>query len=430
MVDPNLGLIVLAAFFLLVLLRAPVFVALAAPSIAYFLWTGFPPSFVAQRMVRVIDSFTLLAVPMYIFLGSLLNHGDIADRIFDFANDLIGHFPSGLAHVNILTSLIFSGMSGAALADIGGVGRILIDEMKARGYSPGYAAAITSASATVGPIFPPSIPLIIFGLLAQVSIISLFLAGIAPAILTVMLLAVGSIIIASLKEFPRSDARASFRTVRRSAYRSLPAIVAPVLLVGGLLAGLFSAIEAAVVTIGYMIVINALFYRILEVGYIWEAAKEAVRITATIIVIIATAGLFSRVMTLEGIDNVFAGLLFSVSGNTLLILLLVNVFLLLLGLFLEPIAAMVMSIPIVMPPLVEVGVDPVHVGIIMVFNLMIGLLTPPLGLSLFIAADLADADLSEILSEIKEYYLILLIALVLITFVPTLSLYIPAVVSG
>ena len=430
MIELNLGVLVLLLFLLLVFLRAPVFVALAAPSIVYFQLTGFSPSYISQQMINVVDSFTLLAIPLYIFLGGLMNHGRIADRIFDFAYDVIGHVTNGLAQVNIATSLVFSGMSGSALADIGGIGRILIHEMKDRGYSGEYSAALTGTSATVGPIFPPSIPLIIYGLLAQVSVLSLFLAGILPALLTVLLLAVGSFLLAYRKDFPKREGRPALDRILKSGYRALPALIAPVLLVGGMLAGYFSAIEAAVVTIAYMIAINTLFYRMFEISYIWKSATESVRLSATIIVILAAAGLFARVVTLEGIDEMFASFLFGISGNTLVILLIVNLFLLILGLFLEPVAALVMATPIVVPPLVELGLDPTHIGIIIVFNLMLGLLTPPLGLSLFMASDISDTKVSAIITELKPYYVILVLALLLITFVPAVSLTIPDAVLG
>lgn len=418
----NAGVLVIAVFVILALLRVPVFISLALPSTLYVLASGRPVLFVANRMVRTVDSFTLLAIPLFIYVGSLMNNGGVTDKIFRFADDIVGHFTGGLAQVNIVTSLIFSGISGSALADIGGVGRVLIRTMSDNEYKNEFSAALTSASATVGPIFPPSIPLILYGILAEVSVLQLLIAGAGPAIVTTLLLMGWTAYIARARNFPQNDHRASVPQMGRSFVIAAPALLTPVVLIAGMLGGIFTPTEAAAVTVIYILVINTLLYRVTGVRYLWDAAVETARTTGSVVLILAAAAVFSFVLSVEGIDVLFAELVFSISENALVVLLLVNALLLFIGLFLDPIAALVMMTPIVFPVLFEIGVDPVQIGVIMVFNLMLGLLTPPLGLSVYLSADIADVPISSVFREIKSYYIILLVALLIVTFVPAVSL--------
>ena len=420
----NGGLLVVLAFLLLALLRVPVFVALALPSAAYVFASGRPVLFTVNRMVRTVDSFTLLAIPLFIYVGSLMNHGDVTAKIFEFADDAVGHLAGGLAQVNVLTSLIFSGISGSALADIGGVGRVLIETMSENGYENDFSAALTSASATVGPIFPPSIPLIIYGIISEVSILQLLIAGAGPAIVTALLLMGWTGYLARRRDLPRNDARAGWRAIRYSFLVAFPALFTPVVLIAGMLGGFFTPTEAAAVTVLYIVVINTVVYRVTSIEYLWNAAVETARTTGSIVLILAAAAVFSFVLSVEGVDTLFAGFVFSLSEDPLVVLVLVNLLLLFIGLFLDPIAALVMMTPIVFPVLFEIGVDPVQIGVIMVFNLMLGLLTPPLGLSVYLSADIADVPVGSVFGETRSYYLIMIAVLLVITFVPEVSLLI------
>jgi tripartite ATP-independent transporter DctM subunit len=418
----NAGLLVILAFVALALLRVPVFIALALPSTLYVLATGRPLLFTANRMVRILDSFTLLAIPLFIYVGSLMNHGEVTDKIFEFADAIVGHFAGGLAQVNIVTSLIFSGISGSALADIGGVGRVLIQTMNSAGYDNDFSAALTSASATIGPIFPPSIPLIIYGIIAEVSVLQLLIAGAGPAIVTVLLLMAWTAYIARSRDLPKNDKRAEIRQMGRSFLVALPALLTPVVLIAGMLGGLFTPTEAAAVTVVYILLINTVLYAITDIEYLWTAAVETVRTTGSIVLIVSAAAVFSYVLSVESIDSLFAEFVFSISQDPIVVLLLVNALLLFMGLFLDPIAALVMMTPIVFPVLFEVGVDPVQIGVIMVFNLMLGLLTPPLGLSVYLSADIADVSVGSVFREVRVYYAVLLLALLVVTFFPDVSL--------
>jgi tripartite ATP-independent transporter DctM subunit len=419
----NAGLLVVLAFVVLALLRVPVFIALALPSTVYVLASGRPLLFTANRMVRILDSFTLLAIPLFIYVGSLMNHGEVTDKIFTFADAVVGHFAGGLAQVNIVTSLIFSGISGSALADIGGVGRVLIRTMSSAGYDDDFSAALTSASATIGPIFPPSIPLIIYGIIAEVSVLQLLIAGAGPAIVTVALLMAWTAYIARSRNLPKNDKRASPSRMARGLLVALPALLTPVVLIVGMLGGYFTPTEAAAVTVVYILLINTALYAITDVEYLWTAAVETARTTGSIVLIVSAAAVFSWVLSVESIDTLFADFVFSISQNPLVVLLLVNALLLFIGLFLDPIAALVMMTPIVFPVLFEVGVDPVQIGVIVVFNLMLGLLTPPLGLSVYLAADIADVSVGSVFREVRVYYIVLLVALLVVTFVPEVSLF-------
>ncbi|ERG91756.1 MAG: TRAP transporter, DctM subunit [Haloquadratum walsbyi J07HQW1] len=418
----NAGLVVILGFVLLALLRIPVFISLALPSTVYVLASDRPILFVVNRMVRTVDSFTLLAIPLFIYVGSLMNHGDITEKIFDFADNIVGHLTGGLAQVNIVTSLIFSGISGSALADVGGIGRVLIQTMSDNGYNKDFSAALTSASATIGPIFPPSIPLILYGILAEVSVLQLLIAGAGPAILTTALLMVWTSYIARQRNLPSNDERATLSIVGSSLVIAAPALLTPVVLITGMLGGIFTPTEAAAVTVVYILIINTVIYRVTGFEYLWEAAIETARTTGSIVLILAAAAVFSFVLSVEGIDTVFANFVFSISENPIIVLLLVNALLLFIGLFLDPIAALVMMTPIVFPVLFEVGVDPVQIGVIMVFNLMLGLLTPPLGLSVYLSADIADVSVSSVFNQTRTYYAIMIIALLVVTFVPAVSL--------
>jgi len=422
----NIGLLIIVLFLILVLIGVPIYIALIAPSLLYLILMGEELTIAAIRMTRATTSFTILVVPLFIFVGTLMNHCGISKKIFTFSNNLVGHVRGGTAEVNVIASLIFSGVSGSALADIGGIGQILINQMNREGYDSAYSSALTSASATIGPIFPPSVPLVIFGVLAEVSVIDLLLAGVLPALCLTVMLGLAVLIHARIADFPVGE-RPTASAAVRSFIIAFPALLTPVILISGMLAGLFGPTEAAGVTVVWIFGITIFAYREYEdfLSNVWKASVEASVITARVMLIVIGAVLFQWVLTIERTPDALAEILLQLSGNMILLLIVINIFLLILGLFLEPLSAMVISIPLVVPPLVEVGLDPVHIGVIMVFNLMIGLVTPPLGLSVFITSDISGVPVADVVSELKPYYVILVLTLLLITFVPELSLWLP-----
>ena len=354
-----MGFLVVAAFMALFLLGFPVVYAILLPSVAYVLIEGLPFGLLTQRITYALDSFPLVAVPLFIFVGNLMNLSGITDRIFRFAYTLVGRVPGGLAQVNVFGSLVFSGMSGAALADIGGLGRIEIDAMKKRGFDPSFAGAVTASSATVGPIFPPSIPLIVYGSITSVSIVQLLIAGIMPALLCTGLLMLTVLVIAIFHKHPRADRWPTPGEVARDLAPALPAIIAPVLMVGGMMAGAFTPTEAAAVTAGYVILISADIYRELTLSHLWNSAVLTVRSSSAILIIVAAAALFGWILAVEQVPQAFAASVLGWSNDPLMLLIIANLIYFIAGMFLDSTTATLLLVPIIAPPLVAAGVDPV-----------------------------------------------------------------------
>lgn len=423
-----MALTIIIAFMALFILGFPVVIAIALPAILYVLLSGFPLELVAQRLTYALDSFPLVAVPVFIFVGSLMNQAGITSRIFRFANTLGGRVPGGLAQVNVIGSLVFSGTSGAALADIGGLGRIEIRAMVRKGFSPAYAAAVTGASAVVGPIFPPSIPLIIYGAVTSTSIVQLLIAGIVPALLYTGLLMLAVAWLSHRYKHPRSERWPTVREVWSDFVPALPALLAPVLLVGGLLEGMFTPTEAASVTVVYILLITSVFYG----GLTWErfrfALFDTVKTTSAVLIIVSAAALFGWVMAVEQLPQIFTRSLLTLSTDPLILLLIVNLLLLVVGMFLDSTTATLLVAPLVAAPLVMAGVDPVHLGIVFVFNLMIGLLTPPMGLGLFLLSNIAGVSMWAVLRAVLPFYIPLVVSLIIITLWPDLSLWLPRMI--
>ena len=424
------GFVVVLAFLALFVLGFPVVLAIGIPCIVYMGLQGLPLDLVAQRTLYALDSFPLVAVPVFLFVGSLMNSAGISRYIYQFADTATGRLPGGLAQVNIFGSLIFAGMSGSALADIGGIGRIEIDAMRKKGFKAPFAAAVTSSSAIVGPIFPPSIPLIIYGTVTGVSVIQLLLGGILPGLLCVAMLMLMTAWLAKRRNYPRAERRPTAAELWRDFKPAFPAILAPVILIAGMLAGFFTPTEIASVTVLYAMLISSLFYRELTWQGVVDAAFETIRASAGILLIVAVAALFGWILSVEQVPQQLTGLMLSISSNPYVLLLIVNLLLLLVGMFLDSTTAILVIAPIIAKPLVAAGVDPVHLGMVVVFNLMVGLLTPPMGLALFLVADIAKVTMKEVLREMLPYYVPLGITLLLITYVPALTTWIPRLAMG
>lgn len=419
------GFLVVLAFLALFMLGFPVVIAIGLPSVAYLLINGLPLELVAQRTLYALDSFPLVAVPVFLFVGSLMNTAGISKHIYRFADTAVGRLPGGLAQVNIFGSLIFAGMSGSALADIGGIGRIEIDAMKDKGFKPAFAAAVTSSSAIVGPIFPPSIPLILYGTVTGASVIQLLLGGILPGLLCVAALMIMTAWLSLRRGYPRADRWPTWRRLWTDMLPALPALMAPVILIGGMLLGYFTPTEIAAVTVCYALLISALFYRELTWKRLIEAGTETLRASAGILLIVAVAALFGWVLSVEQVPQAMTTFMLSISKDPTVLLLLVNLLLLIVGMFLDSTTAILVIAPIIAKPLVAAGVDPVHLGMVVIFNLMIGLLTPPMGLALFLVADIAQVKMKDVLREMAPFYVPLVATLLLITYVPQITLWLP-----
>jgi tripartite ATP-independent transporter DctM subunit len=420
-----MDILIIITFVVLFILGFPVVIAITLPSIVYVLVMGFPFEMVSQRMMYALDSFPLVAVPVFILVGNLMNSAGISRRIFAFASTTVGRFPGGLAQVNIFASLIFSGISGAALADIGGLGKIEIAAMRERGFTKEFSGAVTAASAIVGPIFPPSIPLIIYGSITSVSIVKLLIGGILPAIVCVLLLMLVTTFVALKRDLPRSEKWPTFKEIIHDFWPALPALIAPAFLVFGMLSGYFTPTEAGSVTVVYVLVISSTFYRELTWKHVVSAFADTIRNTASILLILSASALFGWILAVEGLPQAVSKAFLTIGSETWVLLILVNIILLVAGMFLDSTTATLLIIPIIAGPVVMSGVDPVHLGIIAIFNLMCGLITPPMGYSLFLVSKMADTTIGGLLKALAPYYLPLIITLGLITFIPSISLWLP-----
>lgn len=420
-----MSLLLVTIFVLLLLVGAPIAVCLGLSSAIVIVTHGLPVSVVAQRSLNALDSSPLLAVPLFIFAASLLNATGVTTHLFELVRMLFGRIRGAVAQVSIFVSLIFSGISGAALADIGALGAIQINQMKAQGYREEFAAGLTVAAATIGPIFPPSIPIIIYASVANVSAVKLLIAGIIPALLLTALLMIQVAVIARVKGLPRDEVAAKPRDVARKALISFPALMAPVLLIGGLVSGFFGPTEVAGVTVAYAMLIGVFVYRTLTVGGVLSALRETAESTANILFVVSTAALFAWVLTLDQVPMKVSGLLLGLSDNPLVLLLLVNILLLVVGMVLESIAAILIIAPIIAPALTAAGVDPLQLGIVFVLNLMIGLLTPPVGMSLYMITIITRMPIGRVIAGVMPFFIPLLLSLLVVSAVPALSTWLP-----
>ncbi len=421
-------LVILAA---LVLLEMPIAFALPAATLLYLFFTdSVPPMLVVQRVASGLESYVLLAIPLFILAGNLFNSAGIASRIFDFASACVGHIRGSLAHVNIVASVIFSGMSGIAQADAAGLGAVEVREMKRRGFTAEFSAAITAVSSTIGPIIPPSGIMIIYAVLANVSVPDLFLAGIVPGvIMSVFLMG----FVYWLARTERIEApvmrRRTMSEIGPAFVRALPALAAPVLLIGGILLGFATPTQLGALTAVYAILIG-FATRELTLSLLWEAVRNTVVTCGVLVFIIAAATPFSAILALEGVPQQLAGLLLAVSENPWVILLILNIALLVFGCVMDTTAILLVAVPVLVPVLKTLGIDPVHFGVIMVVNLLIGTLTPPFGILLFVMTEVAKVEYRPLLRATAPFYIPLFAFLILITYWPDLSLALPNFIFG
>ena len=420
-----MGFLVLGGFLILFLLGFPVILAIIIPSVVYLLAQNQPLDMVAQRLQYSLDSYPLLAVPVFILVDNLMNSTGVTRALFSFANTLVGRIYGGLAQVNVFASLIFSGMSGAALADVGGLGQIEIKGMMDKGFRKADAAAVTVASATVGPIFPPSIPLIIYGAVTGVSVVKLLLGGIVPGLLCTGMLMITVAILARRRNWPRAERWPTRREIGRDLKPAFPALMAPVLLNAGMVSGYFTPTEAASICVLYIVLVSHFYYRDLTYSALINAAFETVKMSCSIMTIIAAASLFGWILAVEEIPQMVQQVILTFKDDPQMLLLILNLFFLLVGMFLDSTTSTLLIIPMLAAPVAACGIDPVHLGRVIIFNLMIGLITPPMGLSLFMGSNVASISMKEVLIEMPPYFISLILTLVLITYIPMLPLWIP-----
>ena len=420
--------IMLVVLFSMLIIGVPVGIALAGSSMVWVLMSGSVPDFVViHRMVNGVDSFPLLAIPFFILAGNLMNSAGITNRIFAFATACIGWLRGGLGHVNIIASVLFAGMSGAAVADAGGLGTIEIKAMRDAGYDDDFAVAVTAASSTIGPIIPPSLPMVVYGVMASASVGQLFTAGFIPGILMAIALMLMVAWYAKRRNYPR-DKRFSIRLLGTTFKRAFLSLMTPVIIVGGILTGAFTPTEAAISASVYALILGVFVYRTLTPKRLFNVSMDTIETSAIILFIVAAASIFAWILTSNRVTEQFADILMGMTQNPLLILLMLNVVLFIVGCFMETVAAITILVPVLLPIAEGVGVDPVHFGVIMVLNLMIGLLTPPVGMVLYVLSRVAGISFERCSAATLPFLFPLLVVLALITFVPTFSMWLPTLI--
>jgi tripartite ATP-independent transporter DctM subunit len=417
-------LFLVGVFLLFIVLGFPIAFSIGLTSALYLYVFGIPVITLAQKMITGIDTFALLAVPFFILAGNLMNTGGITRRLFRFATALVGHIPGGLGHANVIASIIFAGMSGAAIADAGGLGTIEIKAMKDEGFDDGFSAAITAASSTIGPIIPPSIPLVLYSAFSNTSVGKLFLAGVIPGLLMGGALMVQIYVIAKRRNYPVHGGL-SRREVWASFKDGFLPLMTPLIILGGILGGIFSPTEAAVAASAYALFLGAVLYREIAGRDLFRILLDTVKTTSIVLFIISLAAIYGWLLAREQVPQTVAKLMFSLTDDPRLALLVILVFLLAVGCFLETTAALIILVPILVPAVMQLGIDPVHFGLVMVLNLMIGLITPPVGVVLYIVSDIARIPFEETVRATMPFLVPLLLVLLLVTFVPSLVLFLP-----
>jgi tripartite ATP-independent transporter DctM subunit len=414
-------------FIAILIAGVPVFIALAGASFIYTHFiAGMPDFVILHRMAGGIDSFPLLAVPFFILAGNMMNSAGITNRIYDFAVALAGWTRGGLAHVNIIGAVIFAGMSGTAIADAAGLGTIEIKAMQDHGYDTEFSVGVTAASSTLGPIIPPSLPFVIYGMMGNVSIGALFLGGVIPgAVMTIFMMAY--VYYCARKYNMGRDQAFSWRVLGLTFIAAFPALLTPAIIIGGMTFGWFTPTEAAIAACAWAMILGIFLYRTLSPKQFYKVTMDTIETTAGVLLIVAAASLFGWVLTTTRVTEYATDALLSVTNNRYIILLLANVVLLVVGCFLEPVASISILVPVLMPVIAKVGIDPVHFGVVMTLNLMIGLLHPPLGMVLFVLSRIAKLSLERTTMAILPWLIPLLMSLIAITLIPELTLWLPRV---
>lgn len=417
--------ILFISFIALIFLGIPVAFSLGLSSLIYLFLADIPLTIIPQKMFAGLNSFVLLCIPGFILAGNLMNAGGITDRIIQFANNLFGHIRGGLGLANVGSSMGFAGISGTALADTASIGAILIPAMKKEGYGSGFSAAVTASSSTVGPIIPPSLPMIIVGTLASVSIGDLFLAGAVPGILLGLGLMIPTYIISVKRNYPKGE-RKSLKEIFESFMGAFWALFMTFIIMWGILGGYFTPTEASIVSVLYALVIGIFVYKELPIKKIPGIMLSTMRSTASIMLLVGFANLFGWIMVSEQIPQMVADGILGISENPIVVILLINLLLLFVGTFMETIAALVILFPVLMPVAAQVGMDPVQFGVMMVLNLVIGLVTPPVGVCLFVASQIGKVSIGKTAKELIPFIGVSLAVLMLVAFVPQVSLYLPS----
>ncbi len=424
-------LILLIPFLTFSFLGMPIFISMGISSFIYILTFHhkIPLLVIPSNMIGMLDSFGFLAIPFFFLAGDLMNTGGITKRLVDFAATLVGHIKGGLSHVSIIANMIMAGVSGSAIADASATGSVLIPAMKKDGYPAAYSAAVVAAAATIGPIVPPSIPMVIYGLLVNVSIGKLFLAGAVPGFLMGLYLIVTSYVISKKRNFPARP-RATFQQMVWALLRSSFAIMMPLIIILGIVLGIVTPTEAGVVAVFYALFVGIFVYRELNWKDVPRIFKDSMISSSYIMIILASSGVFSWLIASMGAGEILSRFFTSISSNKWVILAILNVFFMLWGCLLDPNTGLVVVVPMLMPLIEKLGIDPVHFGVVIILNLMIGLVTPPVGFLTYLTTTIAGARFEQVVKESWVFILALILALLTSTFFPGLVMWLPRTLMG
>ncbi|WP_240374698.1 TRAP transporter large permease [Bacillus piscicola] len=423
-----MSIFLFVVFLVLIFINVPISIALGTASLLFFLVSGsFPLELIPQRMFAALDSFPLMAAPFFILAGKLMEHGGISQRLIDFAQNLVGQMRGGLAHVGIVTCIFFAALSGSGSATTAAVGSILIPYMVKEGYDRAFSTAVQAAGGTTGIVIPPSVPLILYGVSAGVSVSSLFIAGIIPGILVGLSLILVSYVVSVIKGYKGTQEKMNVKKLALSFKSAFLSLLMPVIILGGIYGGIFTPTEASVVAVVYGFFVGFFVYRQISFAVLRKILVSSVVTTSVILLLISTASLFGMILTRQRIPQAVAESFMDSPLTPIVIILLVNLFLLIVGTFMETIASIIILTPILLPVVTSIGMDPVHFGIVMIVNLSIGLITPPVGINLFVGSQVGEVAYEKLVRAIMPFLFMMIADVLIITFIPQISLFLVGV---
>lgn len=407
----------------------PIAISLGVSALAtIYLTTQLPLTIITQKAFTSLDSFPLMAIPFFMLAGILMGKGGVSRRLLDLATALVGWMVGGLAMVTVVACMFFGAISGSGPATVAAIGSFMIPAMKEKNYGEGFAAALSATAGAIGVLIPPSIPFVLYGVVGGVSVGSMFLAGVFPGILVGLLLMIMSFFISKKKGYSAASVEPiRIKGVLRAFYEAKWALLIPVIILGGIYGGVFSPTEAAVVAVVYALIIGVFVHKELTFKDVYNCLLETVLINATTMIIIGLSISFAYIMTIEQVPTTIATYIASITTNTIILLIIINILLLVVGMFIDTISALVVLAPILLPIVTQAGIDPVHFGVILVANLAIGFITPPLGVNLFVASSVSKIKLEKITVAIIPFLLTMIISLLVITYVPALSTWLPSI---
>ena len=413
------------AFIVLLIIGTPIYISLIVPSIIYIILNpGLPMITMVQKMVVSLNSFPLMAVPFFVLAGALMNAGSVTNRIFGFSKSVVGHHRGGLGYVNILASLIFSGMSGSAVADVGGLGQVELKSMKDAGYDDSFSIGITAASSTIGPVIPPSIPFVVFASYASVSTGAMFMGGFLPGLLMAAILTFACFLVARRRKYPR-EPKVGFHGMLKALRKSWLALLMPVVIIGGIWTGWFTATEAALVSIVYALIISIFVYRDVKIKHLPKMLIESAENIIPVMMVIVGATLFCWILNYEKLDQIILNALVALTSSKYVVILLICIFVTFLGMFFDGIVAILLLVPILLPICSTYGINAIHLGVIITLGNMIGLLTPPVGMSLYVLSTVTRKPLGAIIRYCSPWLAPLVVTWLIVALWEPLVMFIP-----